>query len=136
IPNRFITPEFAFQFHYFAIRKMHFLMRARGLVCFPGGYGTLDELFETLTLIQTGRIEPIPVLLYRREWWERLVNWQQLVDEGMIEQADLDIFRYVESADEAFEIIRSYCEERARDEADDENADPTGRGGPRHTASE
>ncbi len=114
LPNRYVTPEFAFQFHYFAIRKMHFLMRARGLVCYPGGYGTLDELFETLTLIQTGRIERIPVLLHRRAWWERLIDWSLLVDEGMIARSDLDIFRYVETAEEAFEIIRCYCEKRAR----------------------
>ncbi|GAK33991.1 putative lysine decarboxylase [alpha proteobacterium Q-1] len=111
-PNPYITPELCFQFHYFALRKMHFLMRARALVCFPGGFGTLDELFETLTLIQTGKIEAMPVLLYRRDWWERIINLPALAESGMIAPRDLDLVRMVESADEAWDIIRDFCTER------------------------
>ena len=101
VPNPYVTPELSFQFHYFAIRKMHFLMRARALVCFPGGYGTLDELFETLTLIQTRKIDAIPVLLFREAWWRRIIDFEALAADGMISPTDLDIFRFVESADEA-----------------------------------
>ncbi len=108
-PNPYITPELCFQFHYFALRKMHFLMRSRALVCFPGGFGTMDELFETLTLIQTRKIEPIPVLLYRRSWWERVVDFEAMAEAGMIARADLEILRYVDSPEEAWEIIRDYC---------------------------
>ncbi len=105
MPNPYITPELCFQFHYFAIRKMHFLMRAKSLVAFPGGYGTLDELFETLTLIQTGKIKPIPVLLFGRSFWEKIINFQALLDEGNISPKDLEIFQYVDTAEEAWEII-------------------------------
>jgi hypothetical protein len=105
-PNPYITSELNFQFHYFAIRKMHLLMRAKCLVAFPGGFGTLDELFETLTLIQTGKIRRIPVLLFGRAFWERVINFQALVDEGTICEADLNLFRFVETAEEAWEIIR------------------------------
>ena len=105
MPNSYITPELCFQFHYFAIRKMHFLLRAKGLVAFPGGYGTLDELFETLTLIQTGKIRPIPVLLFGRAFWDKAINFQALLDEGNISAKDLDIFQYVETAQEAWELI-------------------------------
>ncbi|HDR16725.1 MAG TPA: TIGR00730 family Rossman fold protein [Desulfobacteraceae bacterium] len=105
-PNPYITPDLNFQFHYFAIRKMHFLMRARALVVFPGGFGTLDELFEVLTLVQTHKVESIPVLLFGREFWHRLVNFEVLVEEGTISEKDLDIFRYVETAEEAWEIIQ------------------------------
>ena len=107
-PNDYITPELSFQFHYFAIRKMHFLMRARALVCFPGGYGTLDELFETLTLIQTGKIEPIPVLLFREAWWRRIVNFDAMAEAGMIAPEDLEIFQFVESADAACAAIDAF----------------------------
>ena len=106
-PNPYITPELNFQFHYFAIRKMHLLMRAKCLVAFPGGFGTLDELFETLTLIQTGKIRRIPVLLFGREFWERVVNFQALVDEGTVSAADLSLFSFVETAEEAWEIVRA-----------------------------
>ena len=106
-PNSYITPELCFQFHYFAIRKMHFLLRAKGLVAFPGGYGTLDELFETLTLIQTGKIQPIPVLLFGRSFWEKVINFKALLDEGNISPKDLDIFQYVDTAEEAWDIISS-----------------------------
>jgi uncharacterized protein (TIGR00730 family) len=104
-PNRYITPDLNFQFHYFAVRKMHLLMRAKSLVVFPGGFGTLDELFETLTLIQTHKVQPIPVLLFGKAFWERIINFNALVDEGTIGAEDLELFRYVESADEAWELI-------------------------------
>jgi uncharacterized protein (TIGR00730 family) len=104
-PNPYITPELSFQFHYFAVRKLHFLLRAKSLVAFPGGYGTLDELFETLTLIQTGKITPIPVLLFGRRFWERIINFDALVEEGNISPKDVRIFQYVETAAEAWEII-------------------------------
>jgi hypothetical protein len=109
-PNPFITPEFCFQFHYFAIRKMHFLLRARALVVFPGGFGTLDELFETLTLIQTRKIKPMPVLIFGREFWENLIDFDYMVDQGMISAEDLDIFSYVDTAEEAWERIRESVE--------------------------
>lgn len=108
LPNRYITPELCFQFHYFAIRKMHFLIRARALVIFPGGFGTLDELFEALTLIQTRKIRPIPVLLFGEGYWRRIVNFDAMVEEGVIGPEDLSIFRYVEAPDEAWEIIRDF----------------------------
>lgn len=104
-PNAYITPELCFQFHYFAIRKMHFLMRAKALVVFPGGYGTLDELFETLTLIQTRKIKPIPVLIFGREFWEKIINFDALVDEGTISPEDIELFQYVETAEQTWEII-------------------------------
>ncbi|MBS3907426.1 MAG: TIGR00730 family Rossman fold protein [Syntrophaceae bacterium] len=110
-PNEYITPELCFQFHYFAIRKMHFLMRAKALVVFPGGYGTFDELFETLTLIQTRKISPIPVLIFGREFWERIINFEALVEEGTVSPEDIELFKYVETAEEAWEIIsRIYAE--------------------------
>jgi uncharacterized protein (TIGR00730 family) len=104
-PNKYITPELCFQFHYFAIRKMHFLMRTKALVVFPGGFGTLDELFETLTLIQTRKIKCIPVLIFGREFWNRIINFDGLVEEGTISPEDIKLFKYVETAEEAWEII-------------------------------
>ncbi|AMY71369.1 TIGR00730 family Rossman fold protein [Frigidibacter mobilis] len=104
-PNRFVTPDLCFNFHYFAIRKMHFLMRARALCVFPGGFGTLDEMFESLTLIQTGRMRRIPFLLFGRAFWESVVNWQALADAGTISPADLELFRFVETAEEAMAAI-------------------------------
>ena len=106
-PNPYISPQFCFQFHYFAMRKMHFLMRARALVVFPGGFGTLDELFETLTLVQTGKIKPLPILIFGRSFWERVVDFEAMVEEGMISAEDLKLFSYVETADEAWELIRT-----------------------------
>lgn len=105
-PNPYITPELNFQFHYFGIRKMHFLMRAKALVAFPGGFGTMDELFEALTLIQTHKIKPIPVLLFGKEFWDKIIDFNALADEGMISYDDLNYFSYVETAEEAWEIIR------------------------------
>lgn len=107
-PNPYISPELCFQFHYFSIRKMHFLMRAQALVAFPGGFGTLDELFETLTLIQTKKINPLPVLLFGRDFWQKLINFDFLVEEGVIAPEDLDIFQFVDSAEEAAQIIADF----------------------------
>jgi len=101
-PNPYITPELCFQFHYFALRKMHFVMRSIALVCFPGGFGTLDELFETMTLMQTGKSRPRPILLFGRAFWEKLVDFDHLVDYGMISPGDLALFHYVETAEEAW----------------------------------
>ena len=104
-PNAYITPELCFRFHYFALRKMHFVMRSIALVCFPGGFGTLDELFETLTLIQNGKSRRRPILLFGRAFWERLIDFQWLVDTGMIGAQDLALFRFVESAEEAWDVL-------------------------------
>ncbi|MBH0185758.1 MAG: TIGR00730 family Rossman fold protein [Nitrospira sp.] len=104
-PNPYITPALNFQFRYFAIRKMHFLIRAKALVAFPGGFGTLDELFETLTLLQTGKTDQVIVVLVGRDFWERLINWQLLVDCGLIAQQDLQLFHYAETAQEAWDLI-------------------------------
>jgi uncharacterized protein (TIGR00730 family) len=104
-PNDFITPELCFQFHYFGLRKMHFLMRSIALVCFPGGFGTLDELFETMTLVQTGKCRKRPILLFGREFWTRLIDFDLLIDTGMISPGDVDLFHYVESAEEAWALL-------------------------------
>ncbi|WP_439118995.1 TIGR00730 family Rossman fold protein [Marivita sp.] len=107
-PNEYVTPELCFNFHYFAIRKMHFLMRARAICVFPGGFGTLDEMFESLTLIQTGRMQRVPFLLFGRAFWEKIINWDALADAGTISPEDLDLFRFVETAEEAAEIIENW----------------------------
>jgi uncharacterized protein (TIGR00730 family) len=107
-PNTYVTPELCFNFHYFGLRKMHFLMRARAVAVFPGGFGTLDELFETLTLVQTGRMEQVPILLFGREFWERIVNWNALADAGTISEEDLSLFRFVETAEEAVAAIDAW----------------------------
>ena len=104
-PNPYITPKLCFQFHYFALRKMHFLMRSVALVCFPGGFGTLDELFEVMTLTQTGKVRRRPIVLVGREFWSRLVNFDWLVETGMIAASDLQLFHLVDSADEAWQIL-------------------------------
>ncbi|MEM9778501.1 MAG: LOG family protein, partial [Pseudomonadota bacterium] len=108
-PNLYATPELAFNFHYFAIRKMHFLMRAKAITVFPGGFGTLDELFETLTLVQTGRMEPLPILLFGKAFWDGILNWDVLADAGTISDEDLALFQFVETAEEAFEIIQNWA---------------------------
>ena len=108
MPNAYITPELCFRFHYFAVRKMHFVMRSIALVCFPGGFGTLDELFEVMTLIQTGKSRPRPVLLFGRAFWEKLIDFQHLVHTGMISPGDLGLFHYVESAEEAWTRLAEY----------------------------
>ncbi|MEM6309572.1 MAG: LOG family protein [Pseudomonadota bacterium] len=107
-PNAYVTPELCFNFHYFAIRKMHFLLRARAVCVFPGGFGTLDELFESLTLIQTGRMDPVPFLLFGKDFWEKIINWDALSDAGTISPEDLDLFRFVDSAEEAIDIIDTW----------------------------
>jgi uncharacterized protein (TIGR00730 family) len=117
-PNPYVTPSLSLQFHYFALRKMHFLLHARALAAFPGGFGTFDELFELLTLIQTGKIEPIPVLLFGRAFWERVVNFEALVEEGVVSERDLGIFTYVETAEEAWDVVRDFYDERARKAAE------------------
>lgn len=111
-PNAYVTPELSFQFHYFALRKMHFLLRARALAVFPGGFGTFDELFELLTLIQTGKMDPIPVLLFGREFWNRVVNFDALAEEGTISPQDLDIFTWVETAEEAWAVVESFYKDK------------------------
>jgi len=108
VPNPYVTPALSFQFHYFALRKMHFLMRARALVVFPGGFGTLDELFDALTLIQTGKIAPIPVLLFGEAYWRRVIDFDVLVAEGMIDREDREIVRYVSTPDEACACITAF----------------------------
>ena len=110
-PNPYITPELCFQFHYFAMRKFHFILRAKALVVFPGGYGTLDELFDALTLRQTGRMQQIPIILFGREYWQKVVNFQFLADEGTINDEDLDLLRYAETAEEAWQMIRQFHKE-------------------------
>ena len=107
-PNPYITPELCFQFHYFAMRKMHFVMRSIALVCFPGGFGTLDELFETMTLVQTGKSRARPILLFGRAFWEKLIDFQHLVDSGMISAEDLELFHYVETAEEAWQRLAEH----------------------------
>ena len=107
VPNRYITPELCFQFHYFALRKMHFLMRAIALVCFPGGFGTLDELFEVLTLVQTGKSRMRPILLFGREFWTRLIDFDLLIETGMISPEDIKLFHFVETAEEAWALLVS-----------------------------
>ena len=104
-PNPYVTPELCFQFHYFAMRKFHFLLRAKALVVFPGGFGTIDELFDALTLRQTHRMQDIPIIIFGRAYWEKAVNFQFLADEGTIDDADLDLFRYAEGAEEAWDMI-------------------------------
>ncbi len=107
-PNPYISPELCFQFHYFAMRKFHFLLRAKALVVFPGGFGTLDELFDALTLRQTGRMQEIPIVIFGREYWDRAVNFQFLADEGSIDDDDLDLFRYADTAQQAWDMIRGF----------------------------
>ena len=104
----YVTPNLSFKFHYFALRKMHFMMRAKALLAFPGGFGTLDELFEILTLVQTRKAKPVPILLFGTEYWTRLINFQALVDEGTILQEDLDLFHYVNDAEQAWAVIRDF----------------------------
>jgi uncharacterized protein (TIGR00730 family) len=107
-PNSYVTPALSFQFHYFALRKMHFLLRARAVAVFPGGFGTFDETFELLTLIQTGKIKPMPVLLFGKSFWNRVVGFEALVEEGVISAKDLNLFRYVETAEEAWAHVKDW----------------------------
>ena len=107
-PNPYITPELCFQFHYFAMRKFHFILRAAALVVFPGGFGTLDELFDTLCLRQTRRMQQIPVILYGREYWDSVINLQQLADEGVVDDEDLKLIDYAETPQQAWNIIAKF----------------------------
>ncbi len=109
-PNSFVTPDLSFQFHYFALRKMHFLLRARAVAVFPGGFGTLDELMELLTLVQTGKMKPIPILLFGRDYWDRVINFQAMAEEGVINPNDTELFHWVENADEAWAHIVEFYE--------------------------
>ncbi len=111
-PNPYITPELCFQFHYFALRKMHFLFRAKALVIFPGGFGTLDELFDALTLRQVERMQEIPIILYGREYWDEVINFQCLADEGVIRDEHLDLIDYAETPEEAWRIIEDFHRDR------------------------
>lgn len=115
-PNEYVTPELCFNFHYFAIRKMHFLMRANAICVFPGGFGTLDELFESLTLIQTGRMQRVPFLLFGKDFWQKIINWDALSDAGTISAEDLDLFQFVETAEEAVEVLTNWQDYSRRDE--------------------
>src|SRR3954462_9876711 len=111
LPNRYVTPSLSFQFHYFALRKLHFLLRARAVAVFPGGYGTFDEMFELLTLIQTGRVRPLPIILFGRDFWNRIVNFDGLVAEGVISPHDLDLIHWSEDAGEAWDYVMSFYAE-------------------------
>jgi len=108
MPNSYVTPDLCFNFHYFATRKIHFLLRARAVAIFPGGFGTLDEFFETLTLIQTGRMERVPLLLFGKEFWAKVINFQALAEAGTIAPDDPDLFTVVDTAEEGWEVIRNH----------------------------
>ena len=111
-PNPYMTPDLSFQFHYFSLRKMHFMMRAKALVAFPGGYGTMDELFETLTLVQTGKKRPLPIVLFGKEFWSRVIDFEFLAEQGMISWEDTKLFKIVEKAEEGWDHIRRFWRER------------------------
>jgi uncharacterized protein (TIGR00730 family) len=111
-PNPYVTPSLSMQFHYFALRKMHFLLHARAVAVFPGGFGTFDESFELLTLIQTGKIDPIPVLFYGKDFWKRVVNFEALCEEGVISPRDLNLFHFVETAEEGWQIVQDFWRDR------------------------
>jgi uncharacterized protein (TIGR00730 family) len=107
-PNPYITPELCFQFHYFAVRKMHFMLRAKALVSFPGGFGTLDELFEALTLVQTKKIKPLPIVLFGEKFWRRAIDFDYLVEEGTIDPEDIELFTYADKAIDAWNYIKNF----------------------------
>jgi uncharacterized protein (TIGR00730 family) len=106
--NPYVPPELSFKFHYFALRKMHFMMRAKALVVFPGGFGTLDELFEVVTLVQTRKAKPVPIILFGSNYWKRLLNTDMLVEEGVISPNDLKLFQYVDDAQVAWDLIKDF----------------------------
>lgn len=108
--NPYISPSLNFKFHYFALRKMHFMMRAKALVAFPGGFGTLDELFEIITLVQTKKAKPVPIILFGSEYWKRLFNFEVLIEEGAIKREDLDLFQYVDDPQAAWDAIKTFYE--------------------------
>ncbi|MCU0728951.1 MAG: TIGR00730 family Rossman fold protein [Sphingopyxis sp.] len=107
-PNQYVTPSLSFQFHYFALRKMHFLLRARAVCVFPGGFGTFDEMFELLTLVQTGKMKAMPIILFGHDFWNRVVDFEALADEGVISRRDLDLFKIVETAEDAWTHITNF----------------------------
>lgn len=117
-PNVFVTPSLSFQFHYFALRKMHFLIRARAVAVFPGGFGTFDEMFELLTLVQTGKMAALPILLYGRDFWNRVVDFDALVEEGVVSPNDLSLFHYVETAEEGWDYIQQWYRAREKQAED------------------
>ncbi len=106
--NPYVSPSLSFKFHYFAMRKMHFMMRAKALVAFPGGFGTLDELFEVITLVQTGKAKPVPIILFGSDYWKRLINFDVLIEEGAISASDLKLFQYVDDPQVAWDAIRTF----------------------------
>lgn len=106
--NPYVTPSLNFKFHYFAMRKMHFMMRAKALVAFPGGFGTLDELFEVITLVQTRKAKPVPIILCQPQYWKRLLNLEVLLEEGAISPEDLDLLTYVDTPQQAWQVIRDF----------------------------
>ncbi|TFZ00458.1 TIGR00730 family Rossman fold protein [Ramlibacter henchirensis] len=106
--NPYVTPALSFKFHYFALRKMHFMMRAKALVAFPGGFGTLDELFEVITLVQTRKSKQVPIVLFGSEYWKRLINFEVLIEEGVISPADLELFRYADDPETAWDVIKAF----------------------------
>jgi len=107
-PNPYITPELSFKFHYFALRKMHFMMRAKALVAFPGGFGTMDELFETLTLVQCKKAKPVPIVLFGTDYWKKVFHPENMLEEGVVTEEDLQLFRYVDTVEDAWEVIRAF----------------------------
>lgn len=107
-PNPYLTPGLSFRFHYFAIRKMHFMLRARAIVAYPGGFGSFDELFEVLTLMQTKKVERFPIILVGKTFWQEVINFKQMLDHAVIDQADMDLIHFVETADEAWAVIRNW----------------------------
>ncbi len=107
-PNPYITPALSFKFHYFALRKMHFMMRAKALVAFPGGFGTMDELFETLTLVQCKKAKPVPIVLFGTDYWKKVFHPEDMLEEGVIAEEDLHLFRYVDTVEDAWEVIRAF----------------------------
>ena len=107
-PNTYVTPYLSFQFHYFALRKMHFLLRAKAVAVFPGGFGTFDEFFELLTLIQTGKMKPMPILLFGKDFWNRVIDFEALAEEGTISAKDIDLITWCETADEAWTAISKF----------------------------
>ncbi|MEO5671385.1 MAG: TIGR00730 family Rossman fold protein [Ramlibacter sp.] len=106
--NPYVTPALSFKFHYFALRKMHFMMRAKALVAFPGGFGTLDELFEVITLVQTRKAKQVPIVLFGTDYWKRLINFDLLIEEGVISPADLELFQYADDAETAWQTIKTF----------------------------
>ncbi|HYE41567.1 MAG TPA: TIGR00730 family Rossman fold protein [Ramlibacter sp.] len=106
--NEYVTPALSFKFHYFALRKMHFMMRAKALVAFPGGFGTLDELFEVITLVQTRKARQVPIVLFGSDYWKRLINFELLVEEGVISPADLDLFQFADDPETAWNLIKTF----------------------------